>query len=178
MSVAPRHSCRSPRVLRTHLHAYACRIYVIAFRASIGLRPFLPPHPATPPLSASCSSGQRFALSFLRIRSRPRHPCLRLTLLLAECVEDFHLQVRAPCRAHKKKRGHGRAFLWLFAEFRDAPASIALDRCEPRRLWRVVAQSASSSGSRLAAATQPTSGPHTSHPRTTTAPQRARATAA
>src|SRR6266496_2051161 len=30
---------------------------------------------------------------------------VRLTLLLAECVEDFHLQVRAPCRAHKKKRG-------------------------------------------------------------------------
>src|SRR6266542_2673064 len=106
MSVAPRHSCRSPRVLRTHLHAYACLIYVIAFRASIGLRPFSPPHPATPPLSASCSSGQRFALSFLRIRSRPRHPCLRLTLPLAGCVEDFHLQVRAPCRAHEKGPPH------------------------------------------------------------------------
>src|SRR5207249_7802777 len=26
-------------------------------------------------ISASCSSGQRFAYSFLRIRSRPRHPC-------------------------------------------------------------------------------------------------------
>jgi hypothetical protein len=26
-------------------------------------------------ISASCSSGQRFAFSFLRIRSRPRHPC-------------------------------------------------------------------------------------------------------
>src|SRR6266540_2554408 len=63
---------------------------------------FSPPHPATPPLSASCSSSQRFALSFLRIRSRPRHPCLRLTLPLAGCVEDFHLQVRAPCRAHEK----------------------------------------------------------------------------
>src|SRR6266851_5144779 len=98
-----RHTARSPRVWRTHLHAYACRIYVIAFRASIGLRPSLPPHPTTPPLSASCSSGQRFALSFLRIRSRPRHPCPELTLLLAECVEDFHLQVRAPCRAHKEK---------------------------------------------------------------------------
>src|SRR6266545_1220170 len=106
---------RSSRVLRTHLHAYACRIYVIAFRASIGLRPFSPPHPATPPLSASCSSSQRFALGFLRIRSRPRHPCLRLTLPLAGCVEDFHLQVRAPCRAHKKTPRAGGAFtanLW------------------------------------------------------------------
>ena len=26
-------------------------------------------------ISTSCSSGQRFAFSFLRIRSRPRHPC-------------------------------------------------------------------------------------------------------
>ena len=26
-------------------------------------------------ISTSCSSGQRFAYSFLRIRSRPRHPC-------------------------------------------------------------------------------------------------------
>jgi hypothetical protein len=31
------HTCRSPRVLHTHLHAYACRIYVAAFRTSIGL---------------------------------------------------------------------------------------------------------------------------------------------
>ncbi|EMR47004.1 hypothetical protein PPUTLS46_011125, partial [Pseudomonas putida LS46] len=50
-------------------------------------------------------------------RSRPRHPCLRLTLPLAGCVEDFHLQVtrsatiakqvalarNAPCLAHNKK---------------------------------------------------------------------------
>ena len=69
------HACRSPRVLRTHLHAYARRIYVAAFRASIGLRRYLPAHPAAPPLSASCTSGQRFAFGFLRIRSRPRHPC-------------------------------------------------------------------------------------------------------
>src|SRR5665213_606136 len=26
---------------------------------------------------------------------------VRLTLLLAECIEDFHLQVHAPCRAHR-----------------------------------------------------------------------------
>jgi len=29
---------------------------------------------------------------------------VRLTLPLAGCVEDFHLQVSAPCRAHRKKR--------------------------------------------------------------------------
>src|SRR5207245_10016157 len=38
--------------------------------ASIG-----PAHPATPPLSASCPSGQRFAFSFLRIPPREGHPC-------------------------------------------------------------------------------------------------------
>ncbi len=30
--VAQRHACRSPRVLRTHLHAYARRIYGTVFR--------------------------------------------------------------------------------------------------------------------------------------------------
>jgi hypothetical protein len=28
---------------------------------------------------------------------------VQLTLLLAECVEDFHLQVNVPCRAQQKK---------------------------------------------------------------------------
>ncbi|TXR40519.1 hypothetical protein FVE88_04245 [Ectopseudomonas mendocina] len=51
------------------------------------------PHPATPPLSASCSSDQHFASGFLQIRGHPRHPCLQLTLPLAGCVEDFHLQI-------------------------------------------------------------------------------------
>src|SRR5690606_9968281 len=32
-----------------------------------------------------------------------QHPCLQLTLPPAGCVEDFHLRVGAPCRAHKKK---------------------------------------------------------------------------
>ena len=66
---------RSPRVLRTHLHAYTCRIYVTAFRARIGLYRDWPAHPAVPPLSASCSSGQRFAYSFLQIPPRDGHPC-------------------------------------------------------------------------------------------------------
>src|SRR6202034_4907844 len=35
--VALRHVCRSPRVLRTYLHAYVRRIYVVSFRVSIGL---------------------------------------------------------------------------------------------------------------------------------------------
>ena len=102
------------------LPAYACRIYVTAFCASIGLWQCWLPYPAAPPLSASCSSGQHFASGFLQIRSHPRHPCLWLTLPLAGCVEDFHLQVtnvattaklvalarNAPCLAHQQKRAH------------------------------------------------------------------------
>jgi len=42
-------SCRPPRVLRTHLHAYARRIYVQAFRTGIGLWRYSPPHPACTP---------------------------------------------------------------------------------------------------------------------------------
>jgi hypothetical protein len=37
VGACPRHPCRYPRVLRTHLHAYARRIYVTAFRTSFGL---------------------------------------------------------------------------------------------------------------------------------------------
>jgi hypothetical protein len=95
---------RSPRVLRTHLHAYARRIYGTAFRTCIGLCIFGPAHPTVTPLSASCSSRQRFASGFLPIPSRPGHRCLPLTLAHVGCVEDLHLQVSAPCRAHPENR--------------------------------------------------------------------------
>src|SRR5205807_4515787 len=42
----------------------------------------------------SASSGFRLAVDLLAVR---------LTLPLAGRVEDFHLQVSAPCRAHQKK---------------------------------------------------------------------------
>lgn len=103
-----RHPCRSPRVLRTHLHAYARRIYGTAFRTCIGLCIFMPAHPTVTPLSASCSSRQRFASGFLPIPGRPRHRCLPLTLAHVGCVEDFHLQMSAPCRAHIKKEAPSR----------------------------------------------------------------------
>jgi hypothetical protein len=52
MPVAQGQTVRPPRVLRTHLRAYLCRIYAAAFRASIGLYRYAPAHPAAPPLSA------------------------------------------------------------------------------------------------------------------------------
>jgi hypothetical protein len=59
----------------------------------------------------SCSSGQRFACSFLQIIPRDITLAVRLTLPPVGCVEDFHLLVGAPCRAHKKKRLPGQAAL-------------------------------------------------------------------
>jgi hypothetical protein len=75
MTVALRQTTRSPRVLRTHLHAYLCRIYAATFRASTGLCIYWPAHPAASPLSAGCSSEQRFAYGFLRMPPRDGHRC-------------------------------------------------------------------------------------------------------
>src|SRR5665213_1780956 len=47
--------------------------------------------------SALPSASSRFAVARDTL-------AVQLTLLLAECVEDFHLQVRAPCRAHPNKK--------------------------------------------------------------------------
>jgi hypothetical protein len=51
---------------------------------------------------------------------------VQLTLPLAGCVEDFHLQVSAPCRAHKAKRPGriARASL-LFSNLRFRSAGYA-----------------------------------------------------
>ena len=103
--VAQRHAARSPRVLRTYLHAYARRIYAVAFRTRIGLCMFWPACPAcvaSYPLPVRRASA--LPSGFLPIRGRPRHRCLQLTLPRVGCVEDFHLLVSAPCRAHQKQR--------------------------------------------------------------------------
>jgi len=70
------------------------------------------------PLRSLIHLGQLFASGFFQIRSHPRHPCLWLTLPLAWCVEDLHLQVTSvattpklvalarnpPCLAHHESR--------------------------------------------------------------------------
>ena len=97
----------------------------------------------TPPhclISASCSSGQRFASSFLQIRSHPRHPCLRLTLPHAGCVKDLHLQVSAPCRAHEVTEGNRERFPSVRRAARPEPSgeSRPYPLCARRneRTWR------------------------------------------
>ena len=103
--VASRHACRSPRVLRTLLPAYARRIYGTALCTRTGLCKLWLAYPAMTPLSASCSSRQRFAFSFLQTPSRPGSPCRQLALPRVGWAEDFHLQESAPCRAHHIRRG-------------------------------------------------------------------------
>jgi hypothetical protein len=44
---------------------------------------------------------------------------VQLTLPLAGCVEDFHLQVSAPCRAHQKNAAFMPRFLLSEAEGGD-----------------------------------------------------------
>jgi hypothetical protein len=50
------------------------------------------------PASALPSASSRFHLTMDTV-------AVQLTLPLAGCVEDFHLQVSAPCRAHQNKKG-------------------------------------------------------------------------
>ncbi|HBA7664387.1 TPA: hypothetical protein J1431_004577 [Escherichia coli] len=58
-------------------------------------------------LTASCSSGQHFASSFLQISPRDAPPCLPLTLPLTGCVEDFHLLVVLQPPQLKNSASHG-----------------------------------------------------------------------
>ena len=44
--LAPGHEWRSPRVMRTLFHIYIRQIYDHEFRASFGLRRYVPPHPS------------------------------------------------------------------------------------------------------------------------------------
>jgi hypothetical protein len=67
---------RSPRVMRTHLHAYACRIYFHAppYRYwTLKKLAFSSRHGCL--VCGFCSSGQRFACGFLQIPPRGGHPC-------------------------------------------------------------------------------------------------------
>src|SRR5665213_1301338 len=57
---------------------------------------------------------------------------VQLTLLLAECVEDFHLQVRAPCRAHQSKAPGSAGGYLLHAQCYDCAAVSGLRNTSTR----------------------------------------------
>ena len=69
----------------------------------------------TPPcrlVSASCSSGQRFASGFLQIPPRGRHPCRRLALPLAGRAGDFHPQVIPRHHPWKQRQSGAARHAW------------------------------------------------------------------
>jgi len=68
--------------------------------ADIGL---LTPPGRLDPLAVRQASALPTASSRFRLAADTL--AVQLTLPLAGCVEDFHLQVSAPCRAHQKKTG-------------------------------------------------------------------------
>src|SRR5210317_1811595 len=68
----------------------------------------------------SCSSGQRFACSFLQPTPHDGNLAVRLTLPPVGCVEDLHLQVSAPCRAHKTKRAAKNFAALFYCMFRKS----------------------------------------------------------
>ena len=91
--------------MRTHLHAYARRIYV---QLSVQVSGF----------EDICLLTQRAASYALPVRRASALPAasfrfhltmdtlaVRLTVPLVGSVEDLHLQVSAPCRAHQLNRG-------------------------------------------------------------------------
>ena len=95
-------SSRSPRVMHTHFHAYTCRIYDHDFRTGSDFEGscLLIRHDRLYALPVRQVSVLRSA-SF-RLRLATDALAVRLTVPPVGPVEDFHLPVRAPCRAHKK----------------------------------------------------------------------------
>src|SRR3989338_6044265 len=58
-------------------------------------------------LCSFCSSGQRFAFGSLKTFPHGKALSVQLTVPPVGSVEDLHLQVDAPCRAHKQKDHKG-----------------------------------------------------------------------
>jgi hypothetical protein len=92
--------------MHQHLPTYACLIYIIAFRVSIGLWWSLTSYPAIAPHMKFLFVRPVFCLRLPSDIPSQVCPCLQLMLPLTGCIEDFHLQVLAPCRAHKEKTGN------------------------------------------------------------------------
>ena len=96
---------RPPRVMRTHLHAYARRIYVQAFRARYRALKIIA---SSPGLDASYAVSVRQASALpaasFRLHLAMDALAVRLTVPPVGPVENLHLQVGAPCRAQSSRR--------------------------------------------------------------------------
>ena len=99
----------------------------------LGFAVYWPAHPAVPPLSASCSSGQRFAYGFLQIPPRDGHPCRSANT--SPCRVCRGLSPPSECAlpgAPHKSPAHGAGLACLSVES-TAMKTLA---SEPRYPWR------------------------------------------
>ena len=90
--------------MRTHLHAYARCIYIHEFRTGIGLRVYLPSCPSWMPHAFPVRQASVLHAASFGFRLATDTLAVQLTVPPVGPVEDFHLRVGAPCRAHKRKR--------------------------------------------------------------------------
>ena len=93
---SPRQADRLPRVIRVTFTAYIRRIYVPTFRMVSGFEFHGPLAQMGPPISAGCSSGRRFAYSFLQIPPRDGHPC-------CSASSSHHQGLQRTCTAKSTK---------------------------------------------------------------------------
>jgi hypothetical protein len=93
---SPRQADRLPRVIRATFPAYTRRIYVLTFRMVSGFESCGPLAQVSPPLFASCTSGRRFAYSFLQIPPRDGHPC-------CSASSSHHQGLQRTCTAKSTK---------------------------------------------------------------------------
>ncbi len=106
-------SCRPPRVMRSHLHAYARRIYATSF-------PYR--YRTLSLLALSSSLHASYAISVRRASALPAASfrfhlamdtlAVRLTIPPVGFVGDFHSQLSAPCRAHQEKENRNARLLF------------------------------------------------------------------
>jgi hypothetical protein len=98
----------------------------------------------TPPLSASCSSRQRFASGFLQTSSHPDRPCRAANGSPCRVRRGLSpLKKCAPCRAHKEEGRLTPAFLLSASAGCSQPDITSRTSCRPARRSCAVRQTAS-----------------------------------
>jgi hypothetical protein len=134
---SPRQADRLPRVIRATFPAYTRRIYVLTFRMVSGFESCGPLAQVSPPLFASCTSGRRFAYSFLQIPPRDGHPCCSASSshhqgLQRTCTAKSTKWPPQPIRSRLRATRHA----WRTTKWRSAAeADPRIDSCFKPLSW-------------------------------------------
>ena len=127
--------CR--RGIRAIFPAYTRRIYVLTFRMVSGFESCGPLAQVSPPLFASCTSGRRFAYSFLQIPPRDGHPCCSASSshhqgLQRTCTAKSTKWPPQPIRSRLRATRHA----WRTTKWRSAAeADPRIDSCFKPLSW-------------------------------------------